>query len=127
MKSQNLCFISIAPGSSLTLYVGTTSGPAVSAALTQVNTSGTPASFQYFGLPSNTSLAWSGNNNYVGTIYAPEADLSLGGGGSSILDYEGSIVGNSASLNGHFDIHYDEALGRSGPQYGFVVTSWQEL
>jgi hypothetical protein len=127
MKSQNACYISIAPGSSLTLYVGTTSGSAVSAALTQVNTVGTPAAFQYYGLPSNNSLVWNGNNNYVGTIYAPQADVSLGGGGNTILDYEGSIVANSASLNGHFDVHYDESLARSGPQAGYTVTSWQEL
>jgi hypothetical protein len=127
MKSQNACYISLAPGASLTLYVGTTSGSAVSGNLTQVNTSGNAGSFSYYGLPSNNSLVWSGNNNFVGTIYAPEADVSLGGGGSTVLDYQGSIVANSASLNGHFNVHYDESLRNGGPQVSFTVTSWQEL
>ena len=127
MKSQNACYISLAPGATLKLYVGTVSDSAVSAALTQVNTGGNAASFTYYGLPSNNSLIWNGNNNFIGTIYAPEADVALGGGGSSVLDYQGSIVANSASLNGHFNVHYDEALRSNGPQVGFTVTSWQEL
>jgi hypothetical protein len=127
MKSQNQCFISIAAGGSLKLYVGTETGPAVSAQLTQVNTLGNASSFQYYGLPSNTSITWNGNNTYVGTVYAPEADFSAGGGGSGILDFQGSCTVNSVSLNGHFNFHFDQNLKRNGPAVGFTVTSWREL
>jgi hypothetical protein len=127
MKSQNACFITIAPGASLQLFVGTPNGAPVSAALTQVNTAGNAQSFQYYGLPSNTTVTWNGNNTYVGTVYAPEADFGLGGGGSSIMDYQGAAVTLSATLNGHFNVHYDENLKRFGPPSGFTVTSWQEL
>jgi len=30
-------------------------------------------------------------------------------------------------MNGHYDFHYDQALGRTGPARGYLATSWQEL
>jgi hypothetical protein len=30
-------------------------------------------------------------------------------------------------MNGHFNFHYDENLGRSGPLRGFIATSWDEI
>jgi Tfp pilus assembly protein PilX len=127
MKSQNECFITLAPGATLKLYVGTTDGAAVSAALTQVNNTGNASSFQYYGLPSNNKITWNGNNVYMGTVYAPQADLEAGGGGSTVMDYQGACTVNSVSLNGHFNFHYDENLRRSGPNSGFTITSWREL
>jgi len=127
MKSQNDCSIRIEPGASLRLYVGTTDGPPQTSSLTIVNTKGNAYSFQYYGLPSSTGLIWAGNDAYVGTVYAPEADVSLGGGGSSDFDYQGAIVALSGTLNGHFNVHYDENLHRIGPPTGFTVASWSEL
>jgi len=127
MKSQNSCFITIGPGASLKIYCGTTDGPAVSAQLTQVNTSGNASTFQYWGLPSNNSITWSGNNTYVGTVYAPEATFSAGGGGSTDFDFQGACVVYSVSLNGHFLFHFDENLSRMGAPTGFSVISWKEL
>ncbi len=127
MKSANGSFISIADGASLKLYVGTSSGPAVSAQMTQVNTPGVAGTFQYYGLPSNNSISWSGNNVYIGTVYAPAADFTAGGGGSTPLDFQGSCVVSNLNLNGHFSFHYDESLRRNGPGTGFSVKSWREL
>jgi len=127
MKSQNNCFISIAPGASLMLYVGTESGSAVTTTLTQVNTAGNAGSFQYYGLASNTSITWGGNYTYVGTVYAPEASFTAGGGGSTIMDFQGACVVNDLTLNGHFNFHFDENLIRNGPVTGYAVTSWTEL
>lgn len=114
--------INIAPGASLKIYVAGTI-----ASFTQVNTSGNATTFQYYGLPSNTMLAWSGNDTFVGTIYAPQANFVLGGGGSTVYDFQGSCVVNSVVMNGHFNFHYDENLKRIGPLVGFVVSSWKEL
>lgn len=127
MKSQNACTIDILPGATLTLYVGTADGPAVTASLTQVNLTGNAANFSYYGLPSNTSLTWVGNNTFVGTVYAPEADLTCGGGGSNTYDYQGSCLVKTITLNGKFNFHFDENLKRSGPINGFAVMSWREM
>jgi hypothetical protein len=78
--------------------------------LTQVNISGNAGTFQLYGLPSTTSISWTGNANYLGVIYAPSADLALGGGGSNLYDYQGGVAAKSISLNGHFAVHFDENL-----------------
>jgi hypothetical protein len=127
MKSQNGCAIIIAPGASLKLYVGTLGGPDVAADLTQVNTAGNASTFMFFGLPSTKTINWVGNNTYMGTVYAPQAVLSLGGGGASYYDYQGAIVCLSVSMNGHFNVHYDENLKRIGLPSMFIVTSWREI
>ncbi len=127
MKSQNNCFINILPGSTLSLFVGTASGPSVSASLTQVNLTGNVLNFSYYGLPSNNSIVWSGNNQYVGTVYAPEADFSCGGGGNNTYDYQGACIVKTVTMNGKFNFHFDENLKRSGPISGFTVASWKEL
>ena len=93
---------------------------------------GNAYTFQFYGLPSLTTMSWGGNNTYVGTIYAPEANFTLGGGGADpregqASDYQGALVAKSAVLNGHFNIHYDENLKKISLPTGFDVASWQEL
>jgi hypothetical protein len=113
--------INIMPGGSLKLYVG-----GLTAKLNQVNTGGDAFSFQYYGLPSNKSVSWGGNNEYVGTVYAPQAILKMGGGGSDPFDFQGACVVDGITLNGHFNFHFDENLRKKGPQSGYVVSLWQE-
>jgi hypothetical protein len=128
MKSQTQSYITIASGATLKIYVGTATGPAVSATFTQVNNLGNAASFQYYGLPSNTAMTWAGNSAYMGTVYAPEATFTLGGGGNSTTnDFQGACVVNSVTMNGHFNFHYDENLKRNGPKSNYTVSYWQEL
>jgi hypothetical protein len=128
MSGQNGSFISIAPGATLKLYVGTETGPSVSSTFMNVNNTGNAYNFQYYGLPSNTSATWSGNSSYIGTVYAPEAVFTLNGGGNgNPSDYQGACVVNSVVMNGHFNFHYDENLSRSGPISGFTISSWREL
>lgn len=82
--------------------------------------------FGLYGLPTCTSIALGGNASFTGTIYAPQAAFTAGGGGNNQYDCVGAVIANSISMNGHFSFHYDEALGRSGPGRGFVITSWNE-
>jgi hypothetical protein len=126
MKAQNGTFINIAPGASLKLYIGSPSGSPVTAQLAQINPGGTASSFQLYGLPTLNTISWSGNGSYMGTVYAPEANLTAGGGGSADYDFQGAVVCNTVNMNGHFSFHYDESLKRfiSG---NFVVTNWREL
>lgn len=115
----------IANGATLKLYVAgaTTSigGNGVA------NNSGKASSFAYWGLPTNTSLSFSGNGAFVGTIYAPSADFTLGGGGNDTQDFIGASVTGTVKMNGKFNFHYDELLGRIGPSRGFIVSSWNEI
>ena len=127
MKSQNACSINILPGATFKLFVGSPTGSGNFAALTQVNTTGNAMTFQFFGLPSMNTMTWNGNNTFMGTVYAPEADFSCGGGGNYTYDYQGACVVKSVTMNGHFNFHFDENLKRVGPIIGFQVTSWQEL
>jgi hypothetical protein len=80
-----------------------------------------------FGLPSNRNIAISGNAAFTGVIYSPHADVTMNGGGTTIYDVVGAIVANTATMNGHFQFHYDERLGRSQVLAKFAVASWREL
>jgi len=110
-------YIYLMPGASLKLYVAgtaTVSGGGV------VNGTGVPANFSYIGLSSNTSLTYSGSADFVGTINAPQADLTVSGGASVY----GAVLVNSANISGGAGVHYDTALGGTP---GLVVIGWAEL
>ncbi|HWX19614.1 MAG TPA: hypothetical protein VN578_06880 [Candidatus Binatia bacterium] len=113
--------IIIAPGASLELYVG-----GANTSISTVYNAGNCATFNYFGLPGNTSIGLTGNASFLGTIYAPNANLTLSGGGNNTLDYQGAVSVNTISMNGHFNFHFDENLKRSGPMRGYQITSWGE-
>lgn len=119
---QGKASIEIAPGATLQIFVAGSD-----ATFTEVNTSGAAESFQYFGLPSNTSISWGGNAEYVGTIYAPSATFTLGGGGSDVNDFQGACIVYAIKMNGSFNFHFDESL----PDYtqltrGLVAATWTE-
>jgi hypothetical protein len=117
--------IEIAHGASLRLYMEGASASVGGNGL--VNNNSSALSFIYFGLKSNTSLALSGNAAFTGAIYAPYAAFTMGGGGNNTYDFVGSSVSDTVKMNGHFNFHYDEALGRAQWTRGFVVDSWNEL
>ena len=115
----------IAPGASVQIFVG---GTAISMAGNAVlNPNGTASQLSLFGLPSMTSLTFSGNSQFTGAIYAPSADLKFNGGGNNRLDCMGAAVVKSITLNGHFSVHYDEALQTFGSQLTYKIASWREL
>jgi hypothetical protein len=87
---------------------------------------GRAANLAYYGLPSNTAINFSGNSTFTGTIYAPDAAITLTGGGSDDYDFVGCCIGKSIKLNGHFTFHFDEDLLRS-PSRGYTVTHWNEI
>jgi hypothetical protein len=118
--------IEITPGSVLKLYVGDQSGPDVAATIAGVGNDGYASSFQYFGLPTNKSISFQANASFTGTIYAPQADFKLGGGGSDDYDFVGACVVKRATMGGHFKFHYDESLERT-LWLGYVAQGWNEL
>lgn len=117
--------ILIASGASLKLYV---EGASASIGGNGVmNTDARALDFSYYGLPTNTSVTMSGNAAFTGTIYAPNAALSMGGGGSTTYDFVGASISGTVTMNGHYNFHYDESLGNIGPRRGYIVTSWNEI
>jgi len=117
--------IYINSGASLSLYVSAPTASIGGNGVVNANSSAT--SFYYFGMPTNTKISLGGNSQFTGGIYAPNADLTMGGGGNDVSDFVGSIVTRSMTLNGHYNIHYDESLEQAGPVRIYVVTSWNEL
>jgi len=89
--------------------------------------SGIASCIGMWGLPTCTSITLGGNQQFTGTIYAPEASLTLNGGGTSDLDLCGSFIVNHLTVKGHYQFHYDEALRQTGPNRGLTVASWREL
>jgi hypothetical protein len=118
-------FLEIAPGGSLQVYM---SGASTSFAGNATwNENGSPLQLQYFGLPSNTSIAISGNGSFSGTIYAPSADLTLNGGGKENYDFMGASISKTVKMNGKVQFHYDEALEDLGLFIGYIPISWDEI
>ena len=116
--------IDIIPPGSLKLYVA---GPGTKIGGEGINNMGRAASFSYFGMPNNRSFTMSGNGQFTGTIYAPSAELRLSGGGSGVQDFVGACIMKNITVNGHYNFHFDEALGASGPPAIFVIVSWLEI
>lgn len=116
--------ITIASGGSLQMYVkGANSSLGGSGV---VNQTGSALNFGYWGMNSNTQVSFTGNAAFVGTIYAPYANLKLGGGGNNDHDFVGASVSSSVQMNGHFNFHYDEALKKWGPRRGYTIINWNE-
>ena len=109
---------------SLTVYMD---GPSFTLSGTDLVDSGNALNFSYYGTTNNTSVKLGGNATFIGTVYAPEADFTMGGGGNNPYDFIGAAVIKSATLNGHFNFHYDENLTRGGPKSGYIASSWTEL
>lgn len=118
-------YIQVATNSSLQFYVSGANASISGGGI--INTPGNATNFFYFGLPSNTKLTMGGNASFTGAIYAPQAAFSLGGGGADTYDFVGASVTASVQMNGHYNFHYDESLGKTGPRRGYTVTSWNEI
>jgi choice-of-anchor A domain-containing protein len=114
--------ITLAPGSSLTIYM---EGKSTSIKGNGFANPGSSTNLVYYGLPNNTDIDMSGNAAFNGIIYAPEADVKLGGGGNNAQDLGGSLTINTLTLNGHFNFHYDFNT-RKVTQKGYKPSNWAE-
>ncbi|MEW6303644.1 MAG: hypothetical protein AB1705_09250 [Verrucomicrobiota bacterium] len=116
--------IIIAPGASLKVYVA---GNAQLQGNGVMNLNQDATKYSFFGLPTCTDIKLGGNAAFTGVIYAPQAFLHLGGGGSDAYDCVGAAVVGGAKVNGHFSFHYDERLGREGGAVQYRIASWNEI
>ena len=126
--SLNVTALVINPERSLRLYCA-----AASASLSGNNTAdsdGTADSFSFWGLSSCRDVQLAGNASFTGTIYAPSAGLKLAGGNTNNAissEFIGASITKTATLDGHLNFHYDEALRKIGPFRGYIVSSWNEM
>lgn len=80
---------------------------------------GSPSQFEVFAhpyplptgfTPSATSIKVNGGSHVAMSLYAPGADLDIGGGDH----FYGAAVAKSINVSGNTFFHYDAALGRRG-------------
>ena len=83
-------------------------------------------SFMYFGTAGNRNISMQGNAAFCGILFAPDAALSIGGGGADEIDFLGAIIARVVTVNGKMTFHFDEATKRLGSR-GFVASRWDEL
>lgn len=106
---------------SLTIYVGGT----LSLANSFNNAAQRPKDFGILGLPSCTSISFSGNVPVCGYVYAPSATITTSGSGAIF----GSLVGDKIVAGANTPFHYDESLGAmtmGGGAGGFKTKFWEE-
>ena len=116
--------ITILPGASLKLYVN---GSVRLFGNGVLNLNTDALHFSVHGMPNCTSIDFGGNAAFTGTVYAPNAHVQMGGGGNNVYDCVGAITARSVGMNGHFNFHYDEMLGRvTGPDL-YKIASWNEM
>ncbi|NJM55008.1 MAG: hypothetical protein HC841_02980 [Verrucomicrobiae bacterium] len=72
------------------------------------------------------NINFSGGSKFIGTIYAPDAKMSLSGG-SGVIDMIGAAIVGEVNGSGQYQFHYDEALANGGSGGILSIASWREL
>jgi len=114
--------IDIPVGSSLTIYASETIHMAGQGIVNQNNK---PENLIIYGTDDCKKVHFSGQADFYGAIYAPEAEFDSSGQS----DIYGSIICNTVDISGQGGIHYDENLNNlgSGTVSDFNVMSWKNL
>ncbi|PWU21292.1 MAG: hypothetical protein C5B50_02070 [Verrucomicrobia bacterium] len=117
--------LQIAQTGSLQIYVGGSSSSVGGNGI--INQNGFAINCEIFCIPSVTSFSFNGNGEYIGVLVAPEAHVTMHGGGHSNNDFIGALLADSITMDGHYSFHYDEALGKNPANSRYVVTTWDEI
>ncbi|MBI3887270.1 MAG: hypothetical protein HY302_16315 [Opitutae bacterium] len=75
---------------------------------------------------SAQTISISGNGSLKACLYAPYADVTINGGGSSGGVY-GSVIGKTIAMNGGCNFHFDESLQVGASTNPVRVGKWKEL
>ncbi len=112
--------LTIRPGGSLEVYAA----KGVSVAGNGVeNLGGLAENSMWWGLPTSTDWKVGGSGDFIGVVYAPQADFLFNGNPL----YIGAFLANSISAGGNAVVHYDEALSTGVSLLSYTVQSWQPL
>jgi hypothetical protein len=94
-----------------------------------INSKNQPGDLQLYGVEPhdglNRHVNLAGNAQITASVYAPNADVAVNGGGSNGHVF-GSIVGKTVVMTGVTNLHYDEALGSGGMINNYKIVSWFE-
>ena len=116
----------VQPGVSATIYFD---GNIDVSGVGIINSNNQPNDLHLYGVQpidsSNRTVHLGGNGSITATVYAPNADITINGGGSSGHVF-GSIVGKTVTMTGVTNLHYDEASGASGMINNYKIVSWFE-
>ncbi len=88
------------------------------------NLSGVPQNFA-LTQAGGADVSFSGNANFIGTVYAPDSALSVSGNG----DLYGAFCGDAITINGNGGIHFDKLQSRLPGPPGLLklVSQWAVL
>lgn len=115
--------LTILPGASLTVFAG---GSSIAVSGNNIlNQGNLPSALVIYCTSDVTSLAVSGNTPFTGVLIAPNANVSLAGGGEYGINMSGAIVVKSLNVSGQVNLHFDEALTQQGivPPYPSFAAS----
>jgi hypothetical protein len=95
------------------------------------DTSNPPANFMIWGTRSSSAgslqnISVSGNGQLSAVVYAPNANVTANGGGTS-GNIMGAIVGSTITVTGGSMFHYDMALAEMNDEEPFGISVWNEL
>jgi len=119
--------LTIGPNSSLTIYLEedmSVGGTGI------VNESATPSRVVIYGTnpdPEGQEIKLHGQGVMHAAIYAPNALVSLRGGGGGTGRLLGAVVGYDIFTNGTYWFSYDEALADFGSDGLYRLGSWREM
>jgi Tfp pilus assembly protein PilX len=87
--------------------------------------SGLAEDLMIFGTTNCTHIQYSGRSDFIGTVYAPQANFHVSGQGGM----SGAVVGDTVQMTGQGDFHYDESLKNItfDDAASYDVISWIEL
>ncbi len=127
--------ISIDSGASLSMYTSGDVSLAGNGVMNGTNANpNQPKAFELYGTRTSAqaasggqqSISISGNGILSGIVYAPNANITMTGGGNNGIIL-GAMVGNNISVTGNSTFHYDESLANLNNSNIWGVTKWREL
>lgn len=120
---QNSGSINIEPGSSLTVYIGGATADIEGAGI--VNNGLRSENNEWYGLSTMNTATIANSGAFNGTLYAPDAKVTISGSGS----ISGALVVSNLVMGTSGSIHYDQSLKSTsgGSNTTCNIVSWQEL
>jgi len=127
--------VSVGGNASISVGVGATLGIYcdidVSIGGNGIANSNDPASFQFWstkvaGSAGTQTVSIRGNGQLNAVVYAPNADVTMNGGGAH-GQVSGAVVADNITVTGGSEFHYDEALSDMTDGNPFGISTWNEL